>query len=284
MLRKAFLSGAVIGGLAVALRGAAVSAGPMNDGFTFTGHLQSVSGLYYGNGVCDFQVSLHDMPSGGTQIGASETVSNVPVQGLRFTVDLNAASTFGPTAFKGDSRWLAVATRCASASGPGGVAVPSGPFSPQPVRFPLKTAPFALWAKDAGVDLSGLWNIKGNSGTDAAVHFLGTTDAQPLAIRTDGVERMRIDTAGRVGIGTGSPAATLHVSGGNGGAELILAADADDSGEADQAHLTIQQDGGAVNGRLGYFGGTDDLRLVNGAGGAAIVLKANGEVCIGSGC
>jgi hypothetical protein len=57
------------------------------------------------------------------------------------------------------------------------------------------------------------WLLTGNSGTDPAVNFLGTTDAQPLVIRTDNVERVRITATGEVGIGTSTPAATLHVAG-----------------------------------------------------------------------
>jgi hypothetical protein len=43
------------------------------------------------------------------------------------------------------------------------------------------------------------WNLTGNAGTNPN-DFLGTTDNEPLAIRTNGVERVRIDTAGQVTI------------------------------------------------------------------------------------
>lgn len=42
--------------------------------------------------------------------------------------------------------------------------------------------------------------------------MLGTNDAFALGFKTNGSERMRIDPAGRVGIGTISPMGTLHVS------------------------------------------------------------------------
>lgn len=51
----------------------------------------------------------------------------------------------------------------------------------------------------------GLWDTKGNMGTDATTNFLGTTNVQDLKIRTNNTERMRISANGNVTIG---PAAT----------------------------------------------------------------------------
>jgi len=67
-------------------------------------------------------------------------------------------------------------------------------------------------------DASGLiggyaWMLTGNSGTSPLVNFLGTTDGQPLVIRTNNVERVRVTATGEVGIGTSTPGALLHVAG-----------------------------------------------------------------------
>jgi hypothetical protein len=51
------------------------------------------------------------------------------------------------------------------------------------------------------------WNTDGNRGTDPTKDFLGTTDNQPLAIRTNEAERMRLTGNGNVGIGTTNPGA-----------------------------------------------------------------------------
>jgi hypothetical protein len=59
------------------------------------------------------------------------------------------------------------------------------------------------------------WTTTGNAGTNPAVNFLGTTDGQDLAIRTNGSEKVRVTTGGHVGIGTPSPVASLDVSAAN---------------------------------------------------------------------
>lgn len=55
-------------------------------------------------------------------------------------------------------------------------------------------------------DLNGLaWLITGNSGTNPASHFLGTTDNTDFVLRTNNLERMRVTNAGRVGINNATP-------------------------------------------------------------------------------
>src|SRR5436190_19429783 len=57
------------------------------------------------------------------------------------------------------------------------------------------------------------WHITGNTGTSASPNFIGTTDKVALKMRTNNVVRMTVTSAGRVGIGTGSPKSTLDVAG-----------------------------------------------------------------------
>lgn len=66
-------------------------------------------------GDCDFQFSLWDDVSGGTQVGTTQTRTNVAMSNGYFTIpDLD----FGAGAFQGDARWLAIAVRCPAGSGP----------------------------------------------------------------------------------------------------------------------------------------------------------------------
>jgi hypothetical protein len=54
------------------------------------------------------------------------------------------------------------------------------------------------------------WDLAGNSGTDPLNNFLGTRDSQPLSIRVNSTEAVRIDPTGRVGVGTASPVTKLE--------------------------------------------------------------------------
>lgn len=59
------------------------------------------------------------------------------------------------------------------------------------------------------------WSLLGNSGTNAAANFIGTTDAVDFVTRTSNTERMRVTSAGNVGIGIAVPTQRLDVQGGN---------------------------------------------------------------------
>jgi hypothetical protein len=53
------------------------------------------------------------------------------------------------------------------------------------------------------------WGLTGNSGTAPATNFVGTTDAQDFVTRTNNTEKMRVTSAGNVGINTTTPTAKL---------------------------------------------------------------------------
>lgn len=61
-------------------------------------------------------------------------------------------------------------------------------------------------------DSAKFWKTSGNLGTSGS-GFLGTKDANDLVIGTKNLEVMRIDTFGRVGIGTSNPGELLDVNG-----------------------------------------------------------------------
>ncbi|MBL0146487.1 MAG: hypothetical protein IPP48_12845 [Chitinophagaceae bacterium] len=57
------------------------------------------------------------------------------------------------------------------------------------------------------------WLQAGNAGTSQNTHFIGTTDLEDLVFKTNNTEAMRIDSIGKIGIGTATPTDKLHVQG-----------------------------------------------------------------------
>ena len=64
------------------------------------------------------------------------------------------------------------------------------------------------------------WELTGNAGTDPTKDFLGTTDGQPLVLKVNGVEHVRLDTGGNVGFGTEQPADPIHIASNTGDAKI----------------------------------------------------------------
>lgn len=70
------------------------------------------------------------------------------------------------------------------------------------------------WVKIADLaSATANWSLTGNAGTNPATNFIGTIDGQPLVVRTNNAERLRIDATGNVGIGQANPTAKLNVDG-----------------------------------------------------------------------
>jgi hypothetical protein len=72
-------------------------------------------------------------------------------------------------------------------------------------------------------------------------------------------------SSGKVGIGTTSPVANLHVSSGTANEDclVIIESDTDNNDETSNPRLELRQDGGGVIGRLGYRDNTNSLELIN---------------------
>jgi hypothetical protein len=116
------------------------------------------------------------------------------------------------------------------------------------------------------------WSVSGNSGTNPAGNFIGTSDSADLVMKTSGTEWARITKKGKVGIGTATPEFKLSLDGDAG----IIAKGTDGSG----AVLTTTGAGARMiwyprksSFRAGFVDGTqwDDVNI----GDASIALGWN---------
>lgn len=114
------------------------------------------------------------------------------------------------------------------------------------------------------------WALTGNAGTNPSVDSVGTTDNEPLAIKTNGQERLRVDASGNVGIGTNAPVTRLHLSGA--GDEEISISSTDTGGR----RWTLQSSGN-VAGNVGKFQVID--RTVS---ASRLTIDTSGNVGVGT--
>jgi hypothetical protein len=97
------------------------------------------------------------------------------------------------------------------------------------------------------------WELSGNSGTNPVSNFLGTTDNQPIVIKTNGAEATRITPNGNIGIGTSQASQKWTLGSGN-----ILIRDANlgidgnlyFGGITDAGQIGLRLFGGFVNGTI----------------------------------
>jgi hypothetical protein len=124
---------------------------PVNTSWTYQGQLQRSGATY--NGTCNFQFTLWDALSAGTQLGSTQAINSVNVANGLFTVVLDFDDFF-----RGDARWLGTSVQC---SGDGG-------FTPLDPRQPLTAAPYALslrpGATIGGFPAGGALNVSNNQG------------------------------------------------------------------------------------------------------------------------
>ncbi len=117
------------------------------------------------------------------------------------------------------------ATGAVGAQGPQGIQGPTGPTGPTGATGPTWTLTNAIFnntgtltinaTAGSGAPIStaaAAWLTTGNSGTSAPANFIGTTDNNPWAIRTNNTERIRVTNTGLVGVGTDSPNFLLHLN------------------------------------------------------------------------
>ena len=142
------------------------------------------------NGRYDLQLTAFGHEHVSAKLAAPITFEGVAVQDGRFRLDVEL-----PLA-NADAVWLEVAVRESGA----------GAFSAIPGRSKAIAAPL----------IGACWSTTGDSGSNPATNFLGTTDGQPLVLRVNGQQALRIEpdaaSPSLIG-GSGDNAVSASVSG-----------------------------------------------------------------------
>jgi hypothetical protein len=118
--------------------------------FTYQGRL--TDGATLANANYDFQFALFDSLASGAQVGSTQTISNVSVNGGIFTVSLD----FGAGAFPGANRWLQIAARLSGTQ----------TFTTLSPRQPITSTPYSVRSLNASsadtVVVNGIPSGSGN--------------------------------------------------------------------------------------------------------------------------
>jgi type II secretory pathway pseudopilin PulG len=93
----------------------------------------------------------------------------------------------------------------------------------KPIKIPINfnfTPAFPAGVSCSTMAIGGEWMLGGNAGTSPGTDYIGTSDAQDVALKTNAVERMRLTTTGNLGIGittpfTGGNSRGIHVRSGD---------------------------------------------------------------------
>ena len=151
--------------LTLAIAGLLVSLQASADTLTYNGHLEA--GNAPANGRFDLRLVTHGDAKSGAPLAAPMEFPSVPVTDGAFRVEFDL-----PTGR--DEAWVELAVRAAGES----------TWSTIPGRTKAVAAPSAI---------GQCWSSTGDSGSNPATNFLGTTDAQPLVLRTLNVQSLKIE-------------------------------------------------------------------------------------------
>jgi hypothetical protein len=131
------------------------------------------------------------------------------------------------------------------------------------------------------------WSTVGNAGTNPSTNFLGTTDIKALVFGTKNVERMRIISGGKVGIGITTPEALLNIP--VGGNVTLTTTDNFLLGSTNNFNLAfdnneIQARSNGVGSTLflNYWGGATWIGSHSGSAIPAVYAGPDGKVAIGN--
>ena len=160
--------------LTIAIAGLLISVPASADTLTYNGHLEA--GNAPANGRFDLRLVTHGDAKSGAPLAAPMEFPSVSVTDGAFRVEFDL-----PTGR--DEAWVELAVRAAGES----------TWSTIPGRTKAVAAPSAI---------GQCWSSTGDSGSNPATNFLGTTDVQPLVLRTGNVQSLKIEPSAELFLGT----------------------------------------------------------------------------------
>ncbi|MGZ4038377.1 MAG: beta strand repeat-containing protein [Bacteroidia bacterium] len=171
----------------------------------------TISGIYPSQTVSVASQSLSisgntlSLSSGGGNVTLPSTPSTTITQGTNISVSGSAPNYT-----------VAAITPTLTASGNATIigSYPSQTVSVASQSLSISGNTLSLSGGGGSVAIAG-WNTNGNAGTSVPGNFIGTTDNNGFAIRTNNSEHMRITSTGSIGIGTTAPAAGFDINSGD---------------------------------------------------------------------
>jgi hypothetical protein len=126
------------------------------------------------------------------------------------------------------------------------------------------------WTAIGGGGGGSGWGLTGNA--SAVTDFLGTTNNRTMRFRTNNVERMVIDSTGKIGIGTATPSQQLHILGTS--SQILV-----NTNNASAATVKVQTNS-TSSGSITAFDATSGFGLANKSGvgsSTSMVIFGNGD-------
>ncbi|MFN2576342.1 MAG: tail fiber domain-containing protein [Pyrinomonadaceae bacterium] len=202
--------------------------GAQTTSFTYQGRLRDSGAA--ANGTYDLQFALFDSASGGTQIGATQTVSSVAVSAGIFSVQLD----FGATAFPGANRFLEISARLTGAAS----------FITLSPRQQITSTPYAIRSGNATTADTATTAANATNATNAttaanATQLGGVAASQYVVTNDSRLIDSRAPTAGSVNYVQNQTAST-QAAGFNIGGNGIFGGNVGIGTATPQTKLTVQ--------------------------------------------
>lgn len=229
--------------------------------FSYQGRLTDNS--LSANGAYDFQFKLFDAASGGAQVGATVSLTNINVSSGIFTVTLD----FGASAFPGANRFLEINVRLAG----------GGAFTTLNPRQPVTSTPYAIQSLNA----ANAANAANATNATTATNFSGSLSGDVTGTQAATALASNAVTTPKIADANVTDAKIASVSGGKITGTIPVAGVPAGSGNYIQNGTTQQASSNFNISGNGVIGG--NVGIKTGATAPATALDVNGIISLKDG-